>query len=281
MTTPNLRSSTPHKARGAQTAETAAGMHNVSRMATVAFVAVAVIALLFVRWGLETGNWQPWAASSILAGYGILTLLSAWWSWRGRSVGAVLLMLGGMLVLMPAIMPLAANVGPALASCLVLVTLVMATQMASSRLAGRAIVVSVVVGIATLLLDLYWPVERLAAPTELVIALYVIVAAIILALGFLVVRQFNDYSQRTKLIIAFLAVTLVPLALLTYLNQGATQQALTEAANTKLYAAALQTAGSIDNFIEANRSAIETETRLPDLINYLDLPPDQRRGRSR
>ena len=83
---------------------------------------------------------------------------------------------------------------------------------------------------------------------------------------------------RTKLIAAFLAVTLIPLALLSYVNDRATRQALTDAANVKLKGAAEQTADSIDSFIRTNLSTIQTEARLPELINYLNLAPEQRRN---
>ncbi|CAG0926670.1 Methyl-accepting chemotaxis protein McpC [Thermoflexales bacterium] len=85
---------------------------------------------------------------------------------------------------------------------------------------------------------------------------------------------------RTKLTIAFLAVTLIPLAVLAYLNDGTTRQALTDAANEKLKAAAEQTRDSIDSFVQNNLDTIQTEARLPQMIDYLSLPPDQQRNSS-
>jgi GAF domain-containing protein/HAMP domain-containing protein len=68
--------------------------------------------------------------------------------------------------------------------------------------------------------------------------------------------------------------------LLSYLNDRTTRQALTEAANEKLKAAAEQTRDSIDSFIQTNLSTIQTEARLPGLIDYLNLPSDQQRNSS-
>lgn len=91
-------------------------------------------------------------------------------------------------------------------------------------------------------------------------------------------RRRIQVSLRTRLLLASLAIALIPLMLMAYLNVRATSQALTEAANIKLYAAASQTASSIDDFIAERLTSIQTEARLPDLVEYLSLPEDRRRG---
>jgi putative methionine-R-sulfoxide reductase with GAF domain len=90
--------------------------------------------------------------------------------------------------------------------------------------------------------------------------------------------SFSALSLRAKLIIGFLAVSLVPLSMLGYLNNRATQQALIDDANQKLSGAASQIAETLDNFVNSNLIAISTEAQLPPLINYLSLPADQRAG---
>ncbi len=89
---------------------------------------------------------------------------------------------------------------------------------------------------------------------------------------------FGAFSLRVKLIIGFLAVSLIPLAALGYLNNRATQQALIDDANQKLSGAASQIAETLDNFVDSNLIAVRTEAQLPPLINYLSLPADQRAG---
>jgi sigma-B regulation protein RsbU (phosphoserine phosphatase) len=64
------------------------------------------------------------------------------------------------------------------------------------------------------------------------------------------VRQFSFSSLRTKLILAFLGVALIPLLLLSWLNKHSAQVTLTNNANQALYAAASQTALTLDAFIE-------------------------------
>ncbi len=96
--------------------------------------------------------------------------------------------------------------------------------------------------------------------------------------GRFLVRSFGRYTLRAKLVIAFMAVALIPLSLLFYLDDRYTRVTLTDNANQALLAAASQTALRVDSFINNNLNAIGTEAQLPDFIKYLNLPPDRRKG---
>ena len=87
---------------------------------------------------------------------------------------------------------------------------------------------------------------------------------------------YRQSTLRSKLICSFLSVALLPLLLLAFLNQQAMQQALTNNANQTLFAAASQTALSIDAFISSNLDAVRGEAQLPDLHRLLSLPDNQR-----
>ncbi|MEG4057582.1 MULTISPECIES: SpoIIE family protein phosphatase [unclassified Microcoleus] len=85
-------------------------------------------------------------------------------------------------------------------------------------------------------------------------------------------------SIRTKLIVSFLLVALIPLLLLAFINKQTTQKALTDNARQALSAAANETANRIDGFIDANLNAVRVEAILPGLSAYLSLPPERRNG---
>ncbi len=91
-----------------------------------------------------------------------------------------------------------------------------------------------------------------------------------------VARRFQDLSLRTKLVMTFLLVALVPLGVLGYLNDRATRAALTHDANEKLFAAASQSAATIDSFITTNLNAIRVEARLTLWEKYINLPSPER-----
>ena len=80
-------------------------------------------------------------------------------------------------------------------------------------------------------------------------------------------------SIRTKLIVSFLLVALIPLLLLAFINKQTTQKALTDNARQALSAAANETANRIDGFIDANLDAVRVEAILPGLAAYLGLAP--------
>jgi len=83
-------------------------------------------------------------------------------------------------------------------------------------------------------------------------------------------------SLRNKVLAAFVLVALVPLTLLALLGYFTTRQALVDAANQMLYAAASQTAARLDATINADLAVIGAEARLPVLADYLRALQDAR-----
>lgn len=85
-------------------------------------------------------------------------------------------------------------------------------------------------------------------------------------------------SISTRLTLALLLISLVPLGLLMYLYYQDRQTILVEHAHQQLLLAGKQCADEIDTFVEQNRDAIKTESRSPMLVAYLSLPSLQRSG---
>jgi signal transduction histidine kinase/HAMP domain-containing protein len=91
-------------------------------------------------------------------------------------------------------------------------------------------------------------------------------------------NPFRLTSLRTKLAVTFLAVALMPLILLTWINSTTTTTALTQTANHALATAASQTALRLDAFVQNNLDAVRVEAQIPDLVQYLKLPLNQQPG---
>ncbi|MBD2314004.1 PAS domain S-box protein [Desertifilum sp. FACHB-1129] len=89
-------------------------------------------------------------------------------------------------------------------------------------------------------------------------------------------RTFQLSSLRSKLIVSFLSVALLPLLIVSAINQQAMQQALIASANQSLLATASQTALSIDAFIANNLNAVRVESQLPLVIRYLNSSVEDR-----
>lgn len=89
---------------------------------------------------------------------------------------------------------------------------------------------------------------------------------------------FKNWSLRTKLVSAFLVVTLIPLAIVSYLNYRSTTQALLDAANVKIAGAAQVTADELDSFFINTLNSTRVKAQDPAILDYLLLPSFQRNG---
>jgi putative methionine-R-sulfoxide reductase with GAF domain len=85
-------------------------------------------------------------------------------------------------------------------------------------------------------------------------------------------------NLRTKLVSAFLLVTLVPMAIISYLNYRSTTQALVQAANVKIAGAAQFAADQVDSFFKATLNTTLVKAQDPVIVDYLLLPSYQRAG---
>jgi len=164
-----------------------------------------------------------------------------------------------------------------------LLTFVSATAIAAytfpQRYTSRAIVTALVVSIITVLIDLFGPsTGRLGAGSDVVGISQVMVGIIAVAFGLFTLRQFATFTLRTKLIALFLAVSLTPVALLSYLSYQSTRTALLSNTNQALLSAASQTALTVDTFIGTALDSIRTDAQLPSIVSYLNVPASERSG---
>jgi len=88
-------------------------------------------------------------------------------------------------------------------------------------------------------------------------------------------RSLKFASLRSKLILSFLIVSLLPIILLTEVTRQSTAAALTQNANQALFAAASQTALRLDSFIQTKLDTVRVEAQLPGVVRYLQLPAEQ------
>ncbi|MCI0644733.1 MAG: ATP-binding protein [Chloroflexi bacterium] len=196
---------------------------------------------------------------------------------RGQVNRGGLILSFTMFLLALAIPILAAGVGLLVALVLFILTLFLAMQVATPGQLSWLVVLSILVGLAAVLIDLYQPPTQLASEVSsrfiTAVAIVLVAAAI-----FLVVRQFKQYPLSTKLIIVALSLALIPLIFVGVVSSRSTRAALEAGANQALFAAASETAASLDAFLGANLDAIRIEAQLPQFGEYLSLPAEERPG---
>lgn len=187
--------------------------------------------------------WQQFSDVGLTILVGLAGLLSAWLSRRGRSGLGVLLLIGTLWLTLLLASLTVAGLGLVLALAAVLATAGLAGVGLPPKQAGRVIVGGVVIGILILGIDFYFPLERPAVGRP--ILTQGIIIAILAIYGLFVARQFRNYSVRTKLIIAFLTVTVMAVGATAFFNTRSTTAALEEQVGSNLHSLADSVAVSV------------------------------------
>jgi len=96
--------------------------------------------------------------------------------------------------------------------------------------------------------------------------LLVVMGILMLVVGIFIARQ---YTLRAKLLTTFLVIVLVSLGVLTLLDSYIMGKSLTKSANQMLTSAGRQYADRLDEFNAKNMKSVQTEARLPTIVNFL------------
>jgi GAF domain-containing protein/C4-dicarboxylate-specific signal transduction histidine kinase len=253
-------------------------------LATVAFWVAVVVLIAAAATGaysyylsrLNHSSLGLTSAYLLLAMCGV-TVVSALLSRVGVPRWGMRLLIVALLLFMPATSTLVAGAGVVFGLAVIAATTTIAALTLGPRQTRWTIMASFISGVFTLLIDLYWPINRIDLPLVFQrVYLPLIALAVIAIYGLLVARQLPAYTLRTKLIIAFVGVALLPLGLLAYLNSLTVQASLTAAADRSLVTAATQTASALDAFFVEASSVVRTESGHAVLQEYLTLSPEQR-----
>lgn len=248
---------------------------NAIRITAIFFATASLAFLGELYLAVESQRWQMFiiagmgAVVTVVAGYCLLL------STQNHPQLAIKILIGVCFLNVLIAPLLIAGFGLIAGLGLILVVLVTAPQILSPREFNFVLLASVIAAGVAGALDLISFETQLVFPAahNIVIALG---AVIILAYSLLAIRQSSAFNLPTKLIVAFLMVSLIPLGVLALLNGSYTREALVNDSNQALSAGAKQTAVSIDTFIDSNLDNINTEAQLPAFIKYLNLTPEQR-----
>ncbi len=251
-------------------------VRNAFQMSVLVMGAMVVIALVagYLIWPIAT--WQVGVAVGMPLFIALSAGLSAWLSRRGRSILGVWILLGGLILGVLAIDLLFAGLGGVLGLNVLLAILIIVSQTLPMRHAVRAMTLGILSGVALWQLDRLWTGTRLSVSTDVRdISLYA-AGALFVMYGIFMVQQFSNLKLRTKLLIAFVAVNVLSVVGVTYFADRNARATLTETASRTLLAGASQTASALDTFINTTLDTMRTETQLPGLAEYLQMPAEQR-----
>lgn len=146
----------------------------------------------------------------------------------------------------------------------------------SRNLAEVTIIASIIISVLLSFIGFFDPLGREYSPPG--IGAYAFGLILIIASGTLFYRQFRRYSLRTKLILAFVALSTVGSGLSFAGANLNAKQTLTGNAHQRLFSEAEAAVNEIDAFLKYSTDAVETASAYLDLRAYLLLTPDERSG---
>lgn len=157
----------------------------------------------------------------------------------------------------------------------IVITTVIAGQGLEARHIVPANITGFTFGFATYLLDISLPVSETANQNAGVTSIVLIVLLGILTV--IVIREFQNFSLRTKFTVTFVSISLVIVTVLGWQSTLITRNNLTEQAFLDITETARNAAENIDLILDNQLNVIRTEAQIIDLADYLSLP---QRGRN-
>ncbi|MGH2523601.1 MAG: hypothetical protein ACRDH2_13940, partial [Anaerolineales bacterium] len=229
--------------------------------------ATLLIGVFALFLGLQAGSRPILSEAGLLLSMGLAAVASAWLIRQGRFTLGASLLLAQLLVIALGTQFLFAGFGVLLGVGSLIGAALVASLALYRRRSRRVILTGAAGGLLTILLDqmLYLPgfFERQMLPEEIRSAIPAVIGVMLIGYAIFMAQRFANYTLRTKLILTFLFVGLIPLSVLAFLNDLATRRTLTEAANQSLLTAASQTADRLDSFITSASRMVQIEALLP------------------
>ncbi len=190
---------------------------------------------------------------------------------RGRATQGIGILIAALLILSCMLPFLAYGQGLGLAIIILVLVSGISSIALPPMLARRAIVSAFIITVLVILVDLYLP--RASLPNDPTYT-NILAGAISVVYAFFILRNFRSYTLQTKIVIAFILITIVPLIALSVINSRYSTAALQRQSEAQLSALANIAADTLDDFINAQTDAIHADAKQISLIEYLE-PPSQ------
>lgn len=198
----------------------------------------------------------------------IMAFISAYLSSRGRSTLGISILIGTIFVIALTIPFIVHGQSLALGIMIAIVVGGISSATLPPARNTRVIIGIFIIAILITLTDMFLPDTGLptnpTATNLIVLVISVIYTAFIL-------RRFNSYIFRTKIIIAFFFVTIIPVAALGLFNSRSSSQSLQIQNKAQLITIAKIVAGNIDGFMTTHLDAIRADSKQIPLVSFLGL----------
>src|SRR6185503_4744612 len=198
---------------------------NTLRVSIVLFVAFLVLSSLFAYLTQSTHNGNLYVVAGTALICSVISILAARHSRRGQIETAAYFMIAAIILFCPVATLVLSGVGLTLGiSSLVAIFMIATLTLVPPQL-NIINAVGVLFGIAIILLDTFFPSDRI--DIQLVkILLPVVTTTSIIAFGFQIFEQFLNYPLRTKLIIFFIMVAVLSVSAVAFITNGLARNAV-------------------------------------------------------
>ncbi len=173
------------------------------RIVDVLCVAAIIITSVYFFFAWQLQSWQVFVAALLLLAFSSTCLLGHYMVKNGRSTAALHLMIYGMLMVFPASTFLVSGLGIVSGVALVWVVYLLALQGLPVRSRGWFVVLALVSGILTALID-QWAGDYRQALPELQPFIGILAGIVFLIYAYFAVQNFTNYSLRTKMTAAMI-----------------------------------------------------------------------------
>jgi len=227
------------------------------RKAAILIIGVILSLPLVVYLALQSGAWQIYAALATVTSWAIVLSISAARARQNQASLAVTLIIGSQCIVLPVIASLISGLGLILGLTQILLVPILISQSLSGPRAIRALSAGILSAVLTVLIELSAPWERVTYPLlQSVIPVFAVI--IVLALSVYIIRQFSDYSLRTKLIIAFVTVTVVAVSTLAIVTNLSNRVRLKQEVGTSLTSQAESRALIVGETLEKELQSLQS-----------------------
>jgi putative methionine-R-sulfoxide reductase with GAF domain len=186
----------------------------------------------------------------------MIAFFSAWLARRERVVLGASMILASIYISILLTGFVISGISPALAAVVLVLTLGFTSAIFPPTLANRFNLVAIFVAIIPVLLDILEPFPRIQDSTP--VFTWSLALSLILLYGFLVARQFNTFTLRSKVIIVMVSITLVTSVVLTFFSSRSATQTYTDNVGEQLALGATARAYKIGGAIEGQFDALRS-----------------------
>ncbi len=246
---------------------------NVLTISLVTGILFVIIAAISGYVGYSENGAKGLFGFGITSTLAIAAFISAYQCRQGRPSLGITILIGTIFALAFTIPFVVHGQGLALGLMIAIVVTGISSATLSRRWATSVIISAFIVAISITILDLFLPDFGLPTNPSTANSIAAITSLIYILL---ILSRFNSYALRTKIIISFILVTIIPLIALGFFNTRSSAQSLQNQYKIQLTTLAKVVANNIDSFNTNQLDAIRADSKQLVLITYLKLPAQSR-----